>query len=157
MSSRSGTTGSRTSSTSTNSNPYHYAYTPGDVPTAVKTLLASTKELQENLRLWSVGQASESEINDLFIKVGTNFQITTDAFAYYGIDLSHIGDFIEDLRDALEAFLAEEPSPAALNENIPRVRNVFYTLLKGLQARQAAWQTASGGGRGNFMPIDHRS
>ncbi|KAJ3575578.1 hypothetical protein NP233_g1006 [Leucocoprinus birnbaumii] len=158
MSSRSGsgTAGSRTSSSSTNSGQY-FPRTPTDVPTAVKTLLSSTKELQESLRLWSIGQASESDINDLFIRVGTNYQITTDAFAYYGIDLNHIGDFIEDLRHALEGCLAEDPSPQVLNENMPRIRNVFYTLLKGLQARQTAWQTASGGGRGSFLPTDHRS
>lgn len=57
---------------------------------------------------------------------------------------SHIGNFIEDLRGALETCLSEHPSPEALNDNIPRIRNVIYTLLKGLQARQAAWQAASG-------------
>lgn len=61
--------------------------TPGDVPTAVKELLASTKDLQAVLRQWSQRGATETDVSNIFVKVGTEFHTTIDAFAYHGINL----------------------------------------------------------------------
>jgi hypothetical protein len=60
---------------------------PGDVPTAVHNLLASTKRLQEVLKLWSADQATEDEVSDLYVKIGHEFNATISAFAYHQIDL----------------------------------------------------------------------
>ncbi|KAF9451174.1 hypothetical protein P691DRAFT_797255 [Macrolepiota fuliginosa MF-IS2] len=152
MSSKSTSTNSRGSSGANNSDPHRNLRAPGDVPNAVRQLLLSTKDLQTILGQWSLGSATETEISNIFVKVGTDFHTTIDAFAYYGIDLNHIGTFIEDLRTVLEQCLSNDPTPEMLNEYMPGVRKVLYRLLKGLQARQQAWQSASG--RAAFMSTD---
>lgn len=60
---------------------------PSDVPTAVSTLLGLTKQLQEMLRLWSVRQASESQVSDAYILVGMQFSVTVNAFGRHHIDM----------------------------------------------------------------------
>lgn len=60
---------------------------PGDVPTAVRNLLLSTKQLQEVLQQWSVGGASESQVSNVYVKTGTDFNAAMHAFAHHKIDL----------------------------------------------------------------------
>lgn len=62
---------------------------PGDVPGAVHSLLAATKFLQERLREWSVGQASETQVSDAFVQIGAEFTATMHAFQYHRIDLRY--------------------------------------------------------------------
>jgi hypothetical protein len=57
------------------------------VPTAVHTLLASTKKLQAILEEWSVGRADETEVSDVYVQIGTEFNTIITAFAYHQIDL----------------------------------------------------------------------
>ena len=63
---------------------------PSDVPTAVATLLGLTKQLQDVLRLWSVGQASEGQVSDAFVLVGMQFNATVTAFARHHIDMRSV-------------------------------------------------------------------
>ncbi|KAF9264012.1 hypothetical protein L218DRAFT_926823 [Marasmius fiardii PR-910] len=118
---------------------------PGDVPAAVRNLLLSMKQLQETLRQWSVGQASESRVSDVYVQIGTDFNTTMHAFAYHHIDLSEIHSIPKDLRTVLEQCLAENPSPEVLATFMPEVRKVLYRLLKGLNSRQEAWRAVGGG------------
>ncbi|KAK0457374.1 uncharacterized protein EV420DRAFT_1271748 [Desarmillaria tabescens] len=127
---------------------------PGDVPTAVHALLLSTKQLQESLRLWSINQATETQVSDVYVQIGTQFNTTIHAFAYHKIDLSDIHSIPTDLRTVLEQCLAEDPSPQALAMYMPEVRRVLYKLLKGLQAKQDAWKAV--GGRMPMMPSESR-
>ncbi|KAK0238372.1 hypothetical protein EDD85DRAFT_769067 [Armillaria nabsnona] len=127
---------------------------PGDVPTAVHALLLSTKQLQESLRLWSINQATETQVSDVYVQIGTQFNTTIHAFAYHKIDLSDIHSIPTDLRTVLEQCLAEDPSPQALAMYMPEVRRVLYKLLKGLQAKQDAWKAV--GGRIPMMPSESR-
>lgn len=60
---------------------------PGDVPTAVRNLLLSTKQLQKSLSQWSLGQVSETQVSDVYVKIGQDFNNTIQAFAYHRIDL----------------------------------------------------------------------
>lgn len=62
---------------------------PGDVPTLVHNLLSSTKQLQETLRQWSLNQATESQVSDVYVQIGTEFNATIGAFAYHQIDLRY--------------------------------------------------------------------
>ena len=62
----------------------------GDVPTAVKNLLLATKQLQVALRQWSIQQASETEVSDTYVTVGTEFNETVKAFAQHKIDLRFV-------------------------------------------------------------------
>ena len=59
----------------------------GDVPTAVKNLLVATKQLQEELKLWSIRKASETEVSDIYVIVGTEFNNVVLAFSHHKIDL----------------------------------------------------------------------
>jgi hypothetical protein len=65
-------------------------YTGGDVPTAVSSLLAATKQLQDALTRWSIGQATETEVSDIFVQIGTLFNATNHAFLYHKIDLKYV-------------------------------------------------------------------
>ena len=130
----------------------------GDVPTAVRQLLDSTKQLQEMLKLWGQEQISENEISNLYVQIGHEFNATISAFAYHRIDLrcvdptslrfglvhiyysSDIHDVPQDLRSVLERCLSEEPCQEVLDAYLPELREVLYRLLKGLQSRQEHWR-----------------
>ena len=58
-----------------------------DVPRAVASLLDTTKQLQEMLRLWSMSRATEQHVSDLYVRLGTEFNTTVVAFQQFGIDL----------------------------------------------------------------------
>ncbi|KAL0581770.1 hypothetical protein V5O48_000247 [Marasmius crinis-equi] len=118
--------------------------TPGDVPAAVRNLLLSMKQLQEVLRQWSIAQASEGQVSDVYVQIGTDFNTTMHAFAYHQIDLSDIHSIPKDLRIVLEQCLAEDPSPDVLATFMPEVRRVLYRLLRGLNSRQDAWKSIGG-------------
>ncbi|PFH53216.1 hypothetical protein AMATHDRAFT_45503 [Amanita thiersii Skay4041] len=127
----------------------------GDVPTAVHNLLSSTSQLQDLLRQWSIGHASETQVSDLYVKIGTDFNTTLNAFMYHNIELtiknaltvhqnSDIYTFPKELRAVLEQCLGEAASPATLERYMPQVRQILYKLLRGLQMRQDAWRTRVG-------------
>ncbi|KAH9967437.1 hypothetical protein BC827DRAFT_1174171 [Russula dissimulans] len=116
-----------------------------DVPRAVATLLETTKELQETLRLWSTSRVSEQHVSDIYVRLGTEFNATVVAFQNFRIDLSDIYQIPQELRTVLEACLSEEPSAHTLNRHLPRVRQIIATLLRGLQSKQAAYWHAVGG------------
>lgn len=67
--------------------PAYYQRNPGDVPSAVRNLLLSMKQLQDILKHWSVGQATETQVSDVYVQIGTDFNATVHAFAYHKIDL----------------------------------------------------------------------
>ncbi|GLB43312.1 putative cytoskeletal regulatory protein binding [Lyophyllum shimeji] len=123
----------------------------GDVPGTVRSLLLSTKQLQDLLKQWSLGQATEGQVSDAYVQIGQDFNNTIRAFAYHQIDLSDIHSIPGELRVPLEQCLGEDPSPEVLQNYMPQVKQVLYKLLRGLQARQDAWRAA--GGR---MPSDTR-
>jgi hypothetical protein len=60
---------------------------PGDVSTAVRNLLLSTKELQKILTEWSVGRVSETQVSDVYVQIGTDFNTAIQAFAYHRIEM----------------------------------------------------------------------
>ncbi|KAJ7459491.1 hypothetical protein B0H11DRAFT_2242566 [Mycena galericulata] len=133
---------SSTSSTNTSNSSQGYpAGTVGDVSTAVHNLLLSTKQLQKCLTQWSRGEASETQVSDVYVQIGTDFNAAIQAFAYHRIDLSDIHSVPNDLRIVLEQCLAEDPSPEVLSAFMPEVRRIFVTLLRGLQSKQGAWRT----------------
>lgn len=115
-----------------------------DVPRAVASLLETTKQLQETLRLWSVLQVSEQHVSDVYVRLGAEFNTTVVAFQHFGIDMSDIYQIPQDLRTVLEACLSEQASVHSLNKYLPRVRQIIAALLRGLQAKQAAYWNAIG-------------
>jgi len=136
----------RTSTSSTNTSNSSQGYrvgTPGDVSTAVRNLLLSTKQLQKALTQWSRGEVSETHVSDVYVQIGTDFNTAIQAFAYHRIDLSDIHAVPKDLRTVLEQCLAEDPSPKVLAMFMPDVKRVLVTLLRGLQSKQEAWRARS--------------
>jgi hypothetical protein len=136
---------------------------PGDVSSAVRNLLLSTKQLQDALTQWSNGLATETQVSDVYVQIGTQFNTTIHAFAYHKIDLryashtqqlsfsatynpppSDIHSIPKELRSVLEQCLAEDPSPQTLSVFMPEVRQILYKLLRGLQVRQDAWRAVAG-------------
>ena len=59
-----------------------------NVQETVAALLETTKELQDCLRKWSIGKASDEQVSDVYVDVGTRFNATVTAFISFGIDLS---------------------------------------------------------------------
>ncbi|KIY65946.1 hypothetical protein CYLTODRAFT_423885 [Cylindrobasidium torrendii FP15055 ss-10] len=114
-----------------------------EVSSNVHSLLQSTKDLQDKLYSWSRGQADEGEVSDIYVRIGTQFNATVQAFAVYGIDLSDIHSVPNELRAVLEQCLAEDPSQAVIDVFMPALKKVLYKLLRGLQARQEAWRAIS--------------
>ncbi|KAJ3903629.1 hypothetical protein F5879DRAFT_958902 [Lentinula edodes] len=128
--------------------------TQGDVPSAVRNLLLSMKQLQDILKYWSVGQATEAQVSDVYVQIGTDFNATVNAFTYHKIDLSDLHSIPKDLRAVLEQCLGEDPSPQILAVFMPQVRQVLHRLLRGLQSRQDAWRAV--GGQMPMIPFDPR-
>ncbi|KAF7373663.1 Bud site selection protein 6 [Mycena sanguinolenta] len=134
---------SSTSSTNTSSSSqggYAAQGNPSDVSSAVRNLLLSTKQLQKTLTQWSLGQASETQVSDVYVQLGTDFNTAIQAFAYHRIDLSEIYPVPQELRTVLESCLAEDPSPQALAMFMPEIKQVLVKLLRGLQSRQETWR-----------------
>lgn len=113
-----------------------------DVPGSVRSLLLSTTRLQELLKEWSLGHATEDQVSDAYVRIGTEFNTTISAFAAYHIELSDIHNIPGELRVPLEKCLGEDPSPEALERYMPEVKHILVKLLRGLQARQDAWRAA---------------
>jgi len=116
----------------------------GDVSSCVKALLLSTKQLQDALTQWSLGQLSESQVSDVYVRIGTDFNAMVYAFAYHKIDVSEIYSIPGELRSVLEQCLGEDPSQEVLAQFVPDVRRVLARLLQGLQAKRDAWRAVSG-------------
>ncbi|KAF8196188.1 hypothetical protein K438DRAFT_1906292 [Mycena galopus ATCC 62051] len=134
---------SSTSSTNTSNSSQGGAYVasnPADVPSAVRNLLLSTKDLQKILTQWSLGQVSETEVSDVYVQIGTDFNTAIQAFAYHRIEISEIHSVPAELRTVLEQCLAEDPSPQVLAMFMPAVRQILVKLLRGLQSKQEAWR-----------------
>ncbi|KAJ3728191.1 hypothetical protein DFJ43DRAFT_1001231 [Lentinula guzmanii] len=134
--------------------PSYYQRAPGDVPSAVRNLLLSMKQLQEALKHWSVGHVTEAQVSDVYVQIGTDFNATLHAFTYHKIDLSDLHSIPKELRAVLEQCLGEDPSPQVLAIFMPQVRQVLHRLLRGLQSRQDAWRAV--GGQMPMIPIDPR-
>ncbi|KAJ6463574.1 hypothetical protein C8R45DRAFT_1026270 [Mycena sanguinolenta] len=133
---------SSTSSTNTSNSSQggYVAGNPSDVSSAVRNLLLSTKQLQKSLTQWSLGQVSETQVSDVYVQVGTDFNAAIQAFAYHRIEITEIHSVPQELRTVLEQCLAEDPSPQVLAMFMPEVKQVLIKLLRGLQSRQEAWR-----------------
>ncbi|KAF8817093.1 WD40 repeat-like protein [Phlegmacium glaucopus] len=118
---------------------------PDEVPSTVQNLLLSTKRLQEVLHLWSVEQATEGDVSDVYVKIGNELNLTISAFAQHQIDMSDIHSIPGDLRVVLERCLSEDPSPEVLETFMPEVRDVLFKMLKSLHSRQESWRLATQG------------
>lgn len=50
-------------------------------------LLVATKMLLEALTKWSIGQRTEEQVSDIYVRLGNDFNTAKLAFGSYGIDM----------------------------------------------------------------------
>ncbi|KAL4905767.1 hypothetical protein BDW74DRAFT_151981 [Aspergillus multicolor] len=104
---------------------------------SVTHLLVATKQLLETLTQWSRRQVSESEVSDVYVRLGYEFNLACRAFSAIGVDTSDLGPVPDLLRTILEDTLSQDASPQALDVFLPRIRDIIINLLHGLKRKQA--------------------
>lgn len=111
---------------------------------SVTHLLVATKQLLETLTHWSRGNATESEVSDVYVRLGYEFNIATRAFNAIGVETSDLGNVPELLRSILEETLSQEASQSSLDRFLPRIRDIIINLLHGLKKKQQRLRQRSG-------------
>ncbi|CAE6454643.1 unnamed protein product [Rhizoctonia solani] len=127
------------------------------VQTAVTRLLVATKQLLESLTNWSKGTISESDVSDVYVQMGNDFNSAVAAFQASGIDMSDLMSVPDDLRAILEQALAEEATPENLEVYLPSVRAIIKNLLHGLRAKQHDFKLGGGSRRSDSVAGHDRS
>ncbi|UZJ52734.1 hypothetical protein CBS101457_002054 [Exobasidium rhododendri] len=107
---------------------------------SVTRLLVATKMLLESLTKWSLGQKTETQVSDIYVRLGNDFNVANVAFGSYGIDMRDLASVPDDLRICLERCLSEDPSPQTLEVHLPRIREIIIGLLQGLKGKQAEYK-----------------
>jgi hypothetical protein len=102
----------------------------------VTHLLVATKQLLETLTKWSRHEASDTNVSDVYVRLGYEFNIACRAFAAINVDTSDLGNVPELLRSILESTLSQEASPESLDRFLPKIRDIIITLLHGLKRKQ---------------------
>ncbi|RYP69678.1 hypothetical protein DL771_005957 [Monosporascus sp. 5C6A] len=103
---------------------------------SVTHLLVATKQLLETLTQWSRGNASDSQVSDVYVRLGYEFNMACRAFTAINVDTSDLGNVPENLRHILEATLSQEASTESLEKYLPRIRDIIINLLHGLKRKQ---------------------
>ncbi|KAK5455043.1 Bud site selection protein 6 [Exophiala xenobiotica] len=104
---------------------------------SVTHLLVATKQLLETLTQWSRGQAQEEEVSDVYVRLGYEFNLACRAFNSIGVETSDLGPVPDLLRSILEDTLSQPASPQALDNYLPRIRDIIINLLHGLKRKQS--------------------
>lgn len=116
---------------------------------SVTHLLVATKQLLETLTMWSRGSASESEVSDVYVRLGYEFNIACRAFNAIGVETTDLGPVPDMLRNILEDTLSQEASQASLDKYLPRIRDIIINLLHGLKKKQQRLRQRNPGAEGS--------
>ncbi|KAK2750815.1 Bud site selection protein 6 [Onygenales sp. PD_40] len=111
---------------------------------SVTHLLVATKQLLETLTQWSRQQASESEVSDVYVRLGYEFNLACRAFGAIGVETTDLGPVPDLLRTILEDTLSQDASPESLDRYLPRIRDIIINLLHGLKKKQAKLRSRQG-------------
>lgn len=103
---------------------------------SVTHLLVATKQLLETLTQWSRHQATDTQVSDVYVRLGYEFNIACRAFAAINVETSDLGNVPELLRHILEATLSQEASVESLEKFLPKIRDIIINLLHGLKRKQ---------------------
>ncbi|KAL3460756.1 actin interacting protein 3-domain-containing protein [Aspergillus heterothallicus] len=145
----------RSSSSSTRSQSSRNAVPNGQISQIEKSvthLLVATKQLLETLTQWSRRQVSESEVSDVYVRLGYEFNLACRAFNAIGVDTSDLGPVPDLLRTILEDTLSQEASPQSLDLFLPRIRDIIINLLHGLKRKQARLRSRQQREEGRTLP-----
>jgi hypothetical protein len=119
---------------------------------SVTHLLVATKQLLETLTQWSRGQATDSQVSDVYVRLGYEFNMACRAFTAINVDTSDLGNVPELLRNILEATLSQEASVESLEKYLPRIRDIIINLLHGLKRKQQKLRQKQSRDRENGIP-----
>ncbi|KAJ5740826.1 hypothetical protein N7493_000698 [Penicillium malachiteum] len=108
---------------------------------SVTHLLVATKQLLESLTQWSRKQASETEVSDVYVRLGYEFNLACRAFNAIGVETSDLGPVPDVLRTILEDTLSQDASAQSLDKYLPQIRDIIINLLHGLKKKQARLRT----------------
>ncbi|KAH7311659.1 actin interacting protein 3-domain-containing protein [Stachybotrys elegans] len=103
---------------------------------SVTHLLVATKQLLETLTQWSRNQATDTQVSDVYVRLGYEFNMACRAFNSINVDVSDLGNVPDLLRHILEATLSQEASAESLEKYLPRIRDIIINLLQGLKRKQ---------------------
>ncbi|KAJ5248796.1 hypothetical protein N7468_000247 [Penicillium chermesinum] len=104
---------------------------------SVTHLLVATKQLLETLTQWSRKQASETDVSDVYVRLGYEFNLACRAFNAIGVETSDLGPVPDILRTILEDTLSQDASAQSLDKFLPQIRDIIINLLHGLKKKQA--------------------
>lgn len=119
---------------------------------SVTHLLVATKQLLETLTQWSRGQATDTQVSDVYVRLGYEFNMACRAFSAINVDTSDLGNVPELLRHILEATLSQEASVESLEKYLPRIRDIIINLLHGLKRKQQKLRQKSSRDKENGEP-----
>ncbi|GAM82890.1 hypothetical protein ANO11243_008760 [Dothideomycetidae sp. 11243] len=134
---RSGSGSGRTSSTRSRYLQQQPQQQLSQIEKSVTHLLVATKQLLETLTMWSRGQATETEVSDVYVRLGYEFNIACRAFNNIGVETADLGPVPDLLRAILEETLSQEATQASLDRFLPRIRDIIINLLHGLKKKQS--------------------
>jgi len=103
---------------------------------SVTHLLVATKQLLETLTQWSRGAATDTQVSDVYVRLGYEFNMACRAFTAINVDTSDLGNVPESLRHILESTLSQEASTESLEKYLPKIRDIIINLLHGLKRKQ---------------------
>ncbi|KAJ5777499.1 hypothetical protein N7520_000745 [Penicillium odoratum] len=104
---------------------------------SVTHLLVATKQLLETLTQWSRKQASETDVSDVYVRLGYEFNLACRAFNAIGVETADLGPVPDVLRTILEDTLSQDASSQSLDRYLPQIRDIIINLLHGLKKKQA--------------------
>lgn len=137
MQPRSSTASSRSAGSNSRRNQSNGSSMPlSQIEKSVTHLLVATKQLLETLTQWSRGQATDTQVSDVYVRLGYEFNMACRAFTAINVDTSDLGNVPENLRHILEATLSQEANTESLEKYLPRIRDIIIHLLHGLKRKQ---------------------
>ncbi|KAJ5587813.1 uncharacterized protein N7459_003578 [Penicillium hispanicum] len=119
---------------------------------SVTHLLVATKQLLETLTQWSRKQASETDVSDVYVRLGYEFNLACRAFNAIGVETSDLGPVPDILRTILEDTLSQDASPQSLDRYLPQIRDIIINLLHGLKKKQARLRSRQQREEGRGLP-----
>ncbi|KAI8955835.1 bud site selection protein 6 [Xylaria longipes] len=124
---------------------------------SVTHLLVATKQLLETLTQWSRGAATDTQVSDVYVRLGYEFNMACRAFTAINVDTSDLGNVPESLRHILEATLSQEASTESLEKYLPRIRDIIINLLHGLKRKQQKLRQRQSKEKEGVSPEDNNS
>ncbi|KAJ5637658.1 hypothetical protein N7490_007537 [Penicillium lividum] len=124
---------------------------------SVTHLLVATKQLLETLTQWSRKQASETDVSDVYVRLGYEFNLACRAFNAIGVETADLGPVPDVLRTILEDTLSQDASSQSLDRYLPQIRDIIINLLHGLKKKQARLRSRNQREDGRGLPARQAS